>query len=943
MDPSSRSSSTRPPHAAGDAADHDAGSSGSLAPGAAGAQGSHASSANNRIRRRNRLITSCLECRRRKLKCDRGHPCTNCSKAKRDCLFLAPALDSEARLKLAEIKEKMGRLEWSLEQDVAGKRSGADAAKDDSAEAMFGAAEEGANLPIPDDEKDLEPTPLAVLDAAYEDEADDDIYDLGFRVGKMRMTDRVGGYFRPRFADELSAGLRKLHIGTGLESPEPTPRERLESLSAEEKDAYFSPGPSYIAPSSEIMFGLMNRNYVFAEHLPSKTVTDRLMEQYWLAVHPVARVVHRPSFEKRYQIFWDDIDKGFEPTPSLQAVVFAALFTAVASMPESEVLRLFGVTQKDLRGDFQLATEAGLRKAHLLRTTKTETMQAFVMYLLPMCRGEISRSHSALVGLGIRLAECMSFHRDPSEYGHGPVETHVRRLIWYQLCFMDIRTSEVQGPRACIRREDYSTKFPLNLDDEDLSSGRLDDVNRWTDMTFSRIRFECQEITRVCLADRLRLEKRMISLTHLMGKIESFRKAMYAKYEPLYNVPNATPIQRAAEHMLGLWICRLYIAVLQRYHSNPAAPIPDRLRQVMLTAAAQHLDHALHLDTAPELQPWLWYSRAYDQYHIAFLLLFDVFMVPMRRDADRIWRCMDHVYEIGPDDPLSEVNSLGKVSRQELIARRNKKALRVITQVKDRLEIYSEMRKLRFPKTMAEQNWLECAQVRQTPPPPPTGSEKGKSPMSDAAARVQPPETHNPVQPVQSRRGSEQQQQQSSHSSPQSTESFAFSIMLPAHENIKKARQNVAARFQGINAPSQEAVGSLHGPYEPVYHTAPAAPAVQPPISTTGSSDRGVRGESLESDGTKSPDSGGQGLWFVPGGTDTSGGTAPTPGPTGVPRQEDMPMPDIDWTEWDKLFPPDINTGDLNFPPQVLEIPASDSNSMFYYDTYQRWNFPFSR
>lgn len=46
-----------------------------------------------RIRRRNRMITSCLECRRRKLKCNKSHPCTNCVKFTRDCVFLAPALD----------------------------------------------------------------------------------------------------------------------------------------------------------------------------------------------------------------------------------------------------------------------------------------------------------------------------------------------------------------------------------------------------------------------------------------------------------------------------------------------------------------------------------------------------------------------------------------------------------------------------------------------------------------------------------------------------------------------------------------------------------------------------------------------------------------------------------------------------------------------------------
>ena len=70
-----------------------------------------ASSAQPRIRRRNRLITSCLECRRRKLKCDKQAPCTNCTRFRRDCLYLATALDSQSQQKLADIKERMGALE----------------------------------------------------------------------------------------------------------------------------------------------------------------------------------------------------------------------------------------------------------------------------------------------------------------------------------------------------------------------------------------------------------------------------------------------------------------------------------------------------------------------------------------------------------------------------------------------------------------------------------------------------------------------------------------------------------------------------------------------------------------------------------------------------------------------------------------------------------------
>ena len=160
-----------------------------------------------RIRRRNRMITSCLECRRRKLKCDKQHPCANCTKNSRDCLFLAPALDSAAQLKLTEIKEKMGSLERVLEQDVAkkGNRSGA---RRDGHLSLRDAEDDVDFAPEPEDERDLVPTPMATSDAAYGDDADDDLADLGFRMGKLRLTDRIGGFFRPKMAEEVGDFVR---------------------------------------------------------------------------------------------------------------------------------------------------------------------------------------------------------------------------------------------------------------------------------------------------------------------------------------------------------------------------------------------------------------------------------------------------------------------------------------------------------------------------------------------------------------------------------------------------------------------------------------------------------------------------------------------------------------------------------------------------------------
>lgn len=168
------------------------------------------SPSHHRIRRRNRMITSCLECRRRKLKCDKLHPCTNCAKFVRDCVFLAPALDSASQLKLTEIKEKMGVLERGLEVQVAQARKLQRLKQNEG----HGSSEKEGNLgslqqlrrgsldlpgelpqdesegdgiaDVPEDEKGLEPTPLAVVDAAYDDDADDDMLDLGVKMGKMR-------------------------------------------------------------------------------------------------------------------------------------------------------------------------------------------------------------------------------------------------------------------------------------------------------------------------------------------------------------------------------------------------------------------------------------------------------------------------------------------------------------------------------------------------------------------------------------------------------------------------------------------------------------------------------------------------------------------------------------------------------------------------------------
>lgn len=278
----------------------------------------------------------------------------------------------------------------------------------------------------------------------------------------------------------------------------------------------------------------------------------------------------------------------------------------------------------------------------------------------------------------------MGLHRDGTEYGLSPVETHVRRLIWYQLCFLDVRTCEVQGPRPGIRKDEYDTQFPLNVDDVDLEKypPPKKSSDRWTEMTMSLIRMEYNEMHRTVWVDRVRLEKKKTSLTAILAKVEKFRIYMKEKYFPM--IDENIPVQHCARLILDILHYRLHIMILHRYHNSVSTRIPDRLRQIILTSGTQQLEDSIEIATSPILRPWAWYIGAMQQWHTAFLLLIEVFAYPMRREADRIWACLDYVFEVPPT--LS----------------RDQKARLILTELRDKTGAYRDLRKMRAPNGMIE-------------------------------------------------------------------------------------------------------------------------------------------------------------------------------------------------------------------------------------------------
>jgi hypothetical protein len=71
---------------------------------------------------------------------------------------------------------------------------------------------------------------------------------------------------------------------------------------------------------------------------------------------------------------------GHEVPPSLAAIVYAILSSAVVSMSNTDVQDSCYTSRQELKSHLQLGTKAALSKAQLLKSSKVETLQAFVAY-----------------------------------------------------------------------------------------------------------------------------------------------------------------------------------------------------------------------------------------------------------------------------------------------------------------------------------------------------------------------------------------------------------------------------------------------------------------------------------------------------------------------------------------------------------------------------------
>ncbi|KAB8260197.1 putative C6 transcription factor [Aspergillus pseudonomiae] len=206
--------------------------------------------------------------------------------------------------------------------------------------------------------------------------------------------------------------------------------------------------------------------------LPSRRVVDDLVVLYLTYFEATHRILHVPSFLKELDEFWAQRDNPDFVSPHF--VVQLLLVLACAwNLADFDTLQLKNDNESDLTCytaiEWVLHAERWIENSHI----KRPDIMAFRLYILLLVAKNahgMKRSKAWLdTGTLIKQAMLAGYHRDPSRYTKiSPFNKEMRRRIWTTIVELDLEVSLERGMPPALQYGDYDTAPALNLNDNEL-------------------------------------------------------------------------------------------------------------------------------------------------------------------------------------------------------------------------------------------------------------------------------------------------------------------------------------------------------------------------------------------------------------------------------------------------------------------------------------------
>ncbi|KAK4545699.1 hypothetical protein LTR36_002653 [Oleoguttula mirabilis] len=422
------------------------------------------------VRKRNRIPLSCAPCRHRKLKCNRGQPCDNCTKRgdAPACNYATPGARRRGGVNGAnaspdDMQNRIDRLEGLVlslmttggGQPPSAARAAAHAAIHPSRSNSNTLSTGSAMQPL-----DVEGSDMIKEEGPHgHREEDSEVEQVSEGIGIMKMDNG-----RAVFASDAHwyAILGEIsEVKNYFASHKEDYKQHMQKVQAAKADE--SPGSAFLlqGPAAKDKAELL-------ASFPSKADADRLIARYFNAYDPSVHIIHGPSFQKQYDRHW--LNPGETSTVWI-GMCFAMMTLALQSYHRA------GDEPPEYRGRAQALSHSFRRLTAqcLLLADITQPIAQILETLILHVQAEYGRSRDAepgvllLVSLCVRLAMRMGYHRDPAPHPQiTPFEGEIRRRVWTFVRQCDLLMSFQFGLPAVVRTDHIDTQSPRNLYDDEL-------------------------------------------------------------------------------------------------------------------------------------------------------------------------------------------------------------------------------------------------------------------------------------------------------------------------------------------------------------------------------------------------------------------------------------------------------------------------------------------
>jgi hypothetical protein len=395
---------------------------------------------------------------------------------------------------------------------------------------------------------------------------------------------------------------------------------------------------------SNLLPGLSPGEYGHAVVHPPKSQMLRLWNIFEQAVLPVVKVFHGPTTKALYESAAASTEAI---SPVHDVVLFSIYYSAIVSLSPENCKSQLGEDQARLLNKYRRALEQCLWRVDFLNTSNLMVLQAFIMFIISVRRGDDTRLIVTWTATAIRIAQFLGLHRDGTKFGLDVFQTEMRRRIWAHLVLLDIDSARDHGIDPLISECASDTCAPLNIDDDDIYPEMpATSLQRqgFTDMTHCIARLEISHAFR-----RLAYSPPHPEYNHgdhsrrtIQDKAASIRELQQRlKENYLDQCDHKKPLQFATAVYIHSSCAMLWAIVYHPLQRTPPENFSEDIKDWIFSNMVEVIENTRALECNHITAHWGWWFHNDVQWPAIAYVLNELMTRPPGPSASRAWNIID--------------------------------------------------------------------------------------------------------------------------------------------------------------------------------------------------------------------------------------------------------------------------------------------------------------